>query len=360
MKPRSWTRGLGLLALATLAAGAVGAAPAFAQARAATSSWHVRTVLKLTSQDQNEAVDPAANAAYLAVGRSGGPFTLERVSLTTHAVKRGSKFPVAGILPAAGYLWVYGNVATINGPSRIALYQVSASTLKLVRSYRLAQTGPGPVPLAITAGPGSSVWLGYQRTVQRINPRNGKTLAKFRLSAGLQVGSVAVDPSGTHLYVAAAATAGRQAGETHVSEYTAKGGRHLFTAARLLPSLGSATLTATPADVWASYHTGLLGSTVYLHQHGLTEVVPSPSFFTWAMLATTLYGGRSLWLGEETGRIGCVVPSTARVIARTKLSQLTTGKLFAVSASKRLVYGLGQTATSSSIISISTPRACWS
>jgi hypothetical protein len=43
-----------------------------------------------------------------------------------------------------------------------------------------------------------------------------------------------------------------------------------------------------------------------------------------------------------------------------RLSQLTTGRLSAVSASKRLVYGLGATATSSAIISISTPRACWS
>jgi hypothetical protein len=362
VKTGSWVRWLGLLALAALAAGLANAAPASAQAQASSSGWHVRTVLKLTTQDFNEAIDPAANAAYLAVGETGGPFTLERVNLTTHAVKRGAKLPVAGILPAAGYIWVYGTVVSPSSAAQIVLYQVSTSTLKTVRSFRLTpKSTASNRPLAITAGPQASVWLGYLRTVQRIDAKTGKTLAKFQLPAGLQAGSVAVDPSGTHLYVAAAAQSGSHAGETRVSEYAASNGRHLFTAAHLLPSLVSAALTAVPSGAWASYHTGLLGSTVFLRQRGLAEVVPASSFFTWAMNATTLYGGGSLWLGEVTGRIGCVAPSTGRVLARTTLSQLAaSGKLFAVNAGKRLVYGLGETPTGSAIISISTPRACWS
>jgi hypothetical protein len=67
-------------------------------------------VLTLTSPELLAAVDPAADAAYEMAGAEDGPFRLERVDLAAHAVRRGPAFPVAGLLPAAGYVWIYGAV----------------------------------------------------------------------------------------------------------------------------------------------------------------------------------------------------------------------------------------------------------
>src|SRR5215471_15868731 len=88
---------------------------------AADGRWPAHTVLKLTSPEFFAAVDPAANAAYVMAGAEDGPFRLERVDLATHAVRRGPSFPVAGLLTAAGYVWIYGRQVSPRGLAKLVL-----------------------------------------------------------------------------------------------------------------------------------------------------------------------------------------------------------------------------------------------
>ena len=336
------------LAVAALVGCAVqGSAEASARA-AAGGVWPAHTVLKLASPEFLAAVDPAANAAYEMAGTEDGPFRLERVDLVTHSVKRGPSFPVAGLLPAAGYLWIYGRQIYSRDQARLVLYQVSPSTLARVRSWLLAPESAAG--LTVTAGPGRSVWVGYQRTLLRLDAKSGATVATVKLPAGRNVVSASVDPSGRYLYVSA-----WSGSNGWVSEYAASTGRLLATAA--LSSAGPSALTAVPGGVWASFRTGMNGRTVLLRQRGLHEVTPSASIFIWPMDATTVYGGGRLWLAEELGAVGCIAAGTGQVVDQGRVPLLDfTPWLLAVNASAHLLYAQDGAA----IISITPPRACWS
>jgi len=132
-------------------------------------------------------------------------------------------------------------------------------------------------------------------------------------------------------------------------------GHLLATAA--LSSAGPAALTAVPGGVWASFRTGMNGRTVLLRQRGLREVTPSASIFIWPMDATTVYGGGRLWLAGEPGAVGCIAPGTGQVVdqGRVPLPGFTPW-LLAVNGSRQLLYAQDGRA----ILSITSPRACWS
>lgn len=220
------TSGLAVAALAGCAGQGSAEAPAPA---AAGGIWPAHTVLTLTSPEFLAAVDPAANAAYEMAGAEDGPFRLERVDLATHAVRRGTAFPVVGLLPAAGYVWVYGRQSSPRGPAKLVLYQVSPSTLARVRSWLVA---PGSAAgLTVTAGPGRSVWAGYQGTLLRLDATSGATVATIKLPTGRDVVSASADPAGRYLYVSA-----WSGSNGWVSEYAASTGHLLATTA--LPSAG--------------------------------------------------------------------------------------------------------------------------
>ena len=342
---RKITSGLAVAALAGCAARGSAEAPARA---AAGGKWPARTVLRLTSPELLAAVDPAANAAYEMAGAQDGPFRLERADLATHAVRRGPGFPVAGLLPAAGYVWVYGRQSYPGGLAKLVLYQVSPSTLARVRSWLVAPRSAAD--LTVTAGPGRSVWAGYQRTLLRLDARSGATVGTIKLPAGRDVVSASADLAGRYLYVAA-----WSGSNGWVSEYAAGTGHLLATAA--LSSAGPSALTAAPGGVWASFRTGMNGRTVLLRQRGLREVTPPASIFTWPMDATTVYGGGRLWLAEELGAVGCIAPGAGQLVDQGRVPQLGfTPWLLAVNASRQLLYAQDGAA----IISITPPRACWS
>jgi hypothetical protein len=335
------------LAVATLAGCAVQGS-AEGPARATDGKWPTHTVLKLTSPEFLAAVDPAANAAYEMAGTEDGPFRLERVDLATHAVKRGPSFPVAGLLPAARYLWIYGRQFYPRGLAKLVLYQVSPSTLARVRNWLVAARSAAG--LTVTAGPGRSVWVGYQRTLLRLDAKSGATVATIKLPAGRNVAGASVDPAGRYLYVSA-----WSGSNGWVSEYAASTGHRLATT--VLSSAGPSALTAVPGGVWASFRTGMNGRIVLLRQRGLREVTPSASIFTWPMDATTVYGGGRLWLAEELGAVGCIAPGTGQVADRGRMPLLDfTPWLLAVNASRQLLYAQDGVA----VISITPPRACWS
>jgi len=368
MRLRKLPGSLALLGLAAAGIGYAGDAPARAAAAggAAEAGWAVRTVLTVSDKVWNVIVDPARNVAYEMVTArpgSGRPFRLEQVNLATHRIRRGPEFQAAGMLPAAGYLWVYGPVVYPDFTAQLELYQVNPLTLNVVRRWVLTPRNAASFkPEWVTAGPAGSVWVGYLRTLCRIDARTGVTLARVTLPAGLYAGGISVDPSGRYLYDGAVAADG----DTYISEYSASTGRKLFTAAQILPSNAGSEITATPAGVWASYRylkTGpaLPGKTVLLTQRQLRLMTPSASLFSWLMNATTLYAGGRLWLGEDSGALGpgtagCTLPA-GNVVAEGAVSQIAaSGTLLAVSASRGIVYALG----GAGVIAIAPPRSCWS
>jgi hypothetical protein len=346
-------------ALAIQSAGSAMARPArMPQARQATAApaWSARVIARLS----NRAISAAAtqHAAYeMLAGRGGsGPFRLQRVALTAgHRVTRGPRFPVSDIRRAAGSLWISGGI-TAGSSFRLALYQVSPATLRVIRSWRLTPelaSGLDSVPVA--AGPAGTVWVGFRRTLWRLNPRTGAILARARIGSGLSITDVAVDPAGKHLYVAAAP----RRGGAVAREYAARTGRLLASAGGepLEFAVSGASLTAVPAGAWASFRTGMLGQTVLLRQRGLHAVsVPGrPRLFDWAMANTTAYGGGALWLAVFDGRIGCASPATGHVRSHATFKSLANGGQFlAVDPPlRRLLVFAG-----SAVVAVTAPPQC--
>jgi hypothetical protein len=368
MRVRKKASALALLVLAAATwIGYSGRLPAEASPARVTAKagWQVRNVLKLTDSVWNVAVDPAANLAYemlTARPGSGRPFRLARINLATHKVTRGPMFQAAGMLSAAGNLWVYGPVVYPHFVAQLVLYQVNPLTLRVVRSWLLTPRNAASFkPEWVTAGPRGSVWIGYLRTLRRIDARTGRTLTRVTLPAGVYSGGISVDPASHYLYDGAVTADGA----THVSEYSANTGRKLFTAPQILPSNAGSEITAVPGGVWASYRyvkagPASDGKTVLLTQRRLSLVTPSASLFRWEMNVTTLYSGNRLWLGEDYGTlgfgtIGCTL-ATGQVVDQGAVPQIgASGTILAVSTNRRLVYAVG----GEGVIAITPPRSCW-
>jgi hypothetical protein len=357
---RSWRtvmRGAAVTAVAALAAG-VAALPAGASPAAGSPAWRARTALPLATSSVAVAVDPQAGLAYQLVGRTpaDGPYRLERTTLSSGHVIRGAEFRATQLTLAGGYVWVSGAV-TRGQTMRLVLNQVSPTTLRVIRSWRLTGEEPlgnGFVPVA--TGPGGTVWTGFQHTLWRLSTRTGTVVARAGLRSSLFVDDLAVDPARTHLYLSAAPNDGGAA----MREYAAGTGRLLASAGGkpLEFSVYGAELTAAPSRVWASFRTGMAGQTIALRRQGLSLVhfTGGTGLFGWFMEGSTSYGAGSVWLGLNNGDAGCVAPSTGAVRSRGHLRLLTGGgELLGVSAARHVVYAAGEDA----ILAISAPATCW-
>ena len=179
---------------------------------------------------------------------------------------------------------------------------------------------------------------------------------------------LATDPSRAVLYAAASHIVGGGPEGNLVLEYDARSGRLLATADRGLvtDSVAGSALTAVPGSLWVSFRTGMLGLTLHLRQADLKLTAPtgpgiagSPakSLFHWAMYATTIYGGGSLWLANQAGFVACLSPATGRPrAAAERVSQdRLVYQLVAADPVRHRLYG----ADGRGLIVISPPAACW-
>ncbi len=369
---RALTQSLAVLSLAGLVAAAPAAragsaataahsAKSPAAAPASTSSWRVRTVLRERPADRiaSQVVGARAAADYTLVSATTslvtGPYRLRRTDLATGSVRRGPEFPVSGLSLAAGYLWVSGSVPPLGASVALVLYQVNPRTLAVVRSWRLTpRRRPGFGMVEIAAGQARTVWVGFRRTVLRIDTGTGATTGRVSLHRGLFFSDVAASPARRRLYVSAG---GIRSGGGDVFEYAARSRRLIASTGRKpLPSVAGAQLTAVPGGVWASFRTGMLGQTVLLSRTGLTRVRLSGGVYTWSMTATTVYGGGALWLVNGNNVIGCIAPGTGVVRHQRTFAGLgNSGELLAVNAVLHVIYALG----SHGVIAITPPRNCW-
>jgi ligand-binding sensor domain-containing protein len=344
-----------------LAANAAGTRPAaWPQRLVAAESLNVSTQL-VAGQAVYELVSQTLTPMH-------GPYLLRRRDLRTGAVRNGPRFSfangVGNLVFASGYLWVNG--ARV---SRRTLIQIDPRTLRVVRTINLANAH-APYPwLAVTSGPGRSVWVGTSDGLRRIDVASGKVLTAVPAPPGFAVAALAVDPAGTHLYVSTAhvVKGGLEGGA--VFEYDARSGHQLAqaTSGPITYSVAGASLTAVPGGVWASFRTGLLGLTIHLRRSDLALVSPpgekiaqSPAngLFHWPMSASTIYGGGSLWIANESGVIACLDPRTAKVRAGEKIPPSEVPSFVGIDSSAKQLFVVGP--TGHGVVRITPPRRCWS
>jgi hypothetical protein len=366
------TRGLAVLALAGLAAGPASTAlasahhpgrtaPAARTAAAVTAPWQVRHLahegLNLRGADQAISVARRQDFALVPTGSTGQPYRLERFAVTGGHLLRGPKFAVSQIQLADGFAWVYG--AVFLGPHsnfvKLLLSQVNEQTLAVVRSWALVplRRAAGLETVALTPGPGHSVWVGYQRTLHKVDTATGLTTRRLKVPAGFSIGSLATDPAVRHLYVG---TTPAESGGA-VFEYLAGSGRQLAPArGRLLrDSVGGVELTAVPGGAFGTFRTGMLGEVVKLTQRGLRNHPLHNRIFGFSMFATTVYGGGALFLANDDGGTGCISIGGA-VRHTTTISALkNSGELLTTDRRAHLVYGLGP----HGLLAITPPAGCW-
>jgi hypothetical protein len=318
----------------------------------------VRTVLRerLSEGIASQVVQPQAGMDYaLASATGSSPYRLERTDLATGSVRPGQRFPVSGLSLAAGYLWVFGNVPSQSTSFRLVLYQVNPKTLAVIRFRLLAPRRTAVSDgVALTAGPGRTVWVGFERTLLRLDTGTGATVGRITLPRGTILSDVRTDPARRRLYVAAQVLSPDVG---MVLEYGAVSGLLLASdETHPLPSVGGAALTAVPDGVWASFRTGMMGQTVLLRRTGLSSVPLSGGIYGWPMHATTVYGGGALWLANDNNAVGCIAPDTGVVRHQRTLAELGgTGELLAVNAVSQMIYALGE----QGVIAITPPRGCW-
>lgn len=351
--------------------------PARAVRRREPAPWPSRTVLResTVAAIAAQVVDPAAEAVFLLVSKTNtpvrGPWVLCRISLATGAARRGQTFRAGDLAMASGYLWAYsaGAGGAAGAGRQPVVSQISPVTLARIRSIPL----PGVpasfgLPMAVTAGPKGSVWIGYYRTMLRVDTATGRPLARITLPAGLALGNDAVAAHGTALYAAGTPVA-RDGGMTGLVmlEYDARSGRRLarVSGGLLRDSVAGAALTAVPGGVWASFRTGMMGLTIHLGARGLPMITPpgprivrSPAsgVFHWPMYATTSYGGGALWVGTETAIVACLDPRTGAIRASEHLpGSQSVYEFQGIDPAAHTIFAFGYGA----LLRITPPRRCW-
>lgn len=339
--------------------------------RRESTPWPSRTVLResLTDAGSSQVVDPGAGAVFVLASTASttgkGAWVLCQISLATGAVRRGQMFRAGELALASGYLWA--DAAGI--PAQPVVSEVSPVTLARIRPIALPRAPANfGLPATVTAGPTGSVWIGYYRTLLRVDVATGRALARVTLPPGLAVGNDAVAANGTTLYASATHVAkdGGMAGLVML-EYGARSGRRRAKASGGLMrySVAGADLTAVPGGVWASFRTGMMGLTIHLGALGLPMITPPgpriartppTGVFHWPMYETTSYGGGALWVANQLGIVACLDPRTGTIRASEHLpqSQLISG-FDTIDPATHTIFAFGN----GGLLQITPPRRCW-
>jgi hypothetical protein len=312
-----------------------------------------------------QVLDQATDTLYtLAPAAESGsvPYILRATSLRTGRVRRGGSYPVNGLAFASGYLWLYGTTGPIKHPVPM-LAGVDPRTLATVRSVKLSGVLDDQPPYwqvaAVTAGPAGSVWVGATGALIRVSARTGTVLGRAVVPAGLELDDLA---DGSYLY--AAAQRKQPAFGAVVLEYSAGTGRLLARtgASPLNFSLAGAELTSVPGGVWASFRTGMNGTSVLLSAPSLqlhTWPTIQATLYGWTMGSSASYGGGALWVMTDDGVRACVNPATGRAWAEVTATPGQPALVLGADKATGQVTAVILGDYSATVVSISPPRTCW-
>jgi hypothetical protein len=151
-----------------------------AQARGSGKAWPQRTLLR-----EHLPSNQVASGGFLFTMVSltntpeRGPHRLIRTTLATRTTHTGPLFTLPGVAVASGRLWITGSQHGL--PRAI---EVDPKSLRTIRTINFSK-GYGAYPFVdVAQGPSGSVWLGSDRTLLRVSPANGKTLAETSVRLG--------------------------------------------------------------------------------------------------------------------------------------------------------------------------------
>jgi hypothetical protein len=333
------------------------------------------------------AFDPATETAYemeanMQSGKGYG--RLVRIDARTHVITKGASFRVTDLALASGSLWVFGGATLMGVATGPVLCQLNPRTLAMTRQIALPPTPPSAFEgfaLAVTAGPGRSIWVGYDRTVVEVSTTTGAVLRLLTMPSG-DVSTLTTSLDHRLLYVSLSyPTVDGTIVDAQVIEFNQSGTQLVATGASpssspVYDSVNGGQVLGVPGGVVFSARSGMHGGTEILTASTLTAVPPpglsnktpllkSPAdVFGWPMDASILYGGGSLWISNGWGVLACIDPVTSAV--RAFEGQPTTpGNVFHMSGAQLQLLGTDAAhralfaLAGNDLYAITAPAACW-
>lgn len=331
-------------------------------ASAATSApWPYRLVVAQPARlgIYSQVIDHATGTDLALATVRLGQYRLRSTPIAGGRTVLGPAFPVPFLTLGAGALWIFG--PEIRAGSVVRLYEVNPASLTVTRSWTLSPPQHQASVVAVAAGRDDTVWVGFLRTILRINARSGAVVGRIAIpDRRLLLTDLAPNLSGRHIFVSLTT---RREGSSSIAEFSVATGRQIaFNAgSAVAASAGQDRLTAAPGRVWVSFRTGMMGETVLLRLHRL-EVVRLPgagspgSLFEWAMWASTFYAGHSVYLARDDGRIACLYPRNGHDRVKGLVRGLipTGAQLLGAADGGRVLYA----ASARGVIAITPPAAC--
>ncbi|MDP9185654.1 MAG: hypothetical protein M3O29_08310, partial [Actinomycetota bacterium] len=211
----------------------------------------------------------------------------------------------------AGSVW-YAGQSPLDPRASTTLIRLDSGSLEI--TGRISMSAP---PAAVAATP-SGVWVGAGRTITLFDA--GAHPVR-ELDIGGRVTHLAIDPTGTRLYVA---TATRRVHTSHIvfQERDAASGSLLVGGAHM-PDLGfggpSAVVPITDG-VWVTNVTGMMASSQLFRAGDLTPVGTveheGVGYYTGVNSMSDTLAANVLWIFDLAAALTCADPATGRVIER--------------------------------------------
>ncbi|MGO9911197.1 MAG: hypothetical protein ACLPQS_08580 [Acidimicrobiales bacterium] len=290
------------------------------------------------------------------------------MNLNTGAVTKGPDLVAdSGLVPDGRALYVVSPTALSNMGATVGPF--------LLRSVALASMALGPAvslgdslgfegSRAICAQTSGShmgeLWVATEQELKLISPTTGVAV----LTASLPEGDyqVATEPDGS--YVDVSINPSTESLQPEVLEFEASNGALIATRSRM-PAVSGPELTEVPGGVWASYRTGMLGTSIKLAEPSLryeipakraTNVLPAPDVAVGMGEEATL-AGNVLFLTDLAG-VSCLAATGNRVLASERwpgnAEEGTQKEWIPFGALNGTVYAT----TGPAVIAVHVPRAC--
>ena len=235
---------------------------------------------------------------------------LARIDRVSGAMITAGPFPYAVRVAVAGdMVWMgAGNQYPATPfPGSSTVTAVDATTLRVL--LQLSFPGPAQAAVGNVAGDSEALWLGYGTRLYRLSAKDGRMLGSEDL--GGIASSIALDPSGLHVYLGSVAIGDTGAAVTE------------FDPATLQPQVSSSTggaglggphVAAGANDVWISYATGMLGEVEHRKASDLTQIPVAAAQHTNGVSVFAVAG--TVWVSDSmAGRLMCLDPQTGAVRA---------------------------------------------
>lgn len=286
------------------------------------------------------------------------PAPVTRIDASTDVVAAVSVVLPAGEVVVAGQtLWLVDQPATPTSP--LVLYRLNPITLTVLARISLPQdvspalTPDGSVPAGDQSG---TLWVGYEEELYRIDPYNGTVITE--VATPNVISGLALDDHG-RMYLSV------QGLSPMIEQRSAVTGA--LQAAVPVDDIASVAFSPIGNGVWASYRSGMAGSSSLYAADTLTVIAPPPGElegpdvqgdpFVATMGTTATVLGGVLWL-TSIDDIACADPDNGAVRAihdYPRVAQSDNIQVVAVFARKVFAYNY----ITATIAILTPPNACW-